>query len=148
MGQNTSKYCSRIIVGHVHANGQGWTQRVCLRGGGGGGALQAKDLNQVAQAVSGGEYERGWRGRLIGGGRGELPRKFFKIYVSENAFQANLKPSFPYSITSILSKVRHSKPRGGGGTLIFSYIHRLGIFFWGVGIQNLKFRYFGGFSEK
>ena len=48
-------------------------------------------------------------------GSEELPRLFFKIYVSENAFQAILKPSFPYSITSILSKVRHSNPRGGGG---------------------------------
>ena len=67
------------------------------------------------------------------GGSGELPRIFFKIYVSENAFQAILKPSFPYSITSILSKVRHSNPRGGGGgggTLIFSYIRRLRLFFF------------------
>ena len=31
-----------------------------------------------------------------------------KIYVSENAFQAILKPIFPHSITSILSEVRHS----------------------------------------
>ena len=36
------------------------------------------------------------------------PEFFFKIYVSENAFQAILKLIFPYSITSILSKVRHS----------------------------------------
>ena len=42
------------------------------------------------------------------GGSGGLPRKIFKIFVSENAFQAILKPIFPYSITSILSKVRHS----------------------------------------
>ena len=56
----------------------------------------------------------GGRGSLEGG-LGELPRNFFKIYVSENAFQAILKPSFPYSITLILSKVRHSNPRGGGG---------------------------------
>ena len=55
-------------------------------------------------------------GRLIEGGvRGSSPEFFFKIYVSENAFQAILKPSFPFSITSILSKVRHSNPRGGGG---------------------------------
>ena len=38
----------------------------------------------------------------------ELRGHFYKIYVSENAFQAILKPIFPYSITSILSKVRHS----------------------------------------
>ena len=30
------------------------------------------------------------------------------IYFSENAFQAILEPIFPYSITSILSRVRHS----------------------------------------
>ena len=45
----------------------------------------------------------------VGGGGGS-PGKFFKIYLSENAFQAILKPIFPYSITSILSKVRHSTP--------------------------------------
>ena len=37
-----------------------------------------------------------------------LPGIFFKIYVSENAFQAILKAIFSCSITSILSKVRHS----------------------------------------
>ena len=50
---------------------------------------------------------------------------FFKIYVSENAFQAILKPIFSYSITSIL-RVRHSNPRGGGGvggTLILLYVY-------------------------
>ena len=37
-------------------------------------------------------------------------------------------------------------PRGGGGgTLIFSYIRRLGPFFGG---QNFEFQYFFGFSEK
>ena len=41
---------------------------------------------------------------------GPTPGIFLKIYVSENAFQAILKPLFPYSITSILSKVRHSNP--------------------------------------
>ena len=39
---------------------------------------------------------------------GPPPEFFIKIYVSENAFQAILKPIFPYSITSILIKVRHS----------------------------------------
>ena len=38
-----------------------------------------------------------------------LPWNVLKIYVSESAFQAILKPIFPYSITSILSKIRHSK---------------------------------------
>ena len=36
-------------------------------------------------------------------------------------------------------------PGGWGGTLIFSYIHRLGSFF---GVQNFEFNYFLGFSEK
>ena len=39
----------------------------------------------------------------------------------------------------------HLPPGGGGGTLIFSCIHRLGSFF---GVQNFKFQYFFGFSEK
>ena len=34
---------------------------------------------------------------------------------------------------------------GGGGTLIFSYIRRLGSF---LGVQHLKFQYFWRFSEK
>ena len=38
------------------------------------------------------------------------------------------------------------KPQGGGGgTLIFSHIRRLGPFF---GVQNSEFQYFLGFSEK
>ena len=66
----------------------------------------------------------GWSPPLIGGGPGVLPRIFFlKIYVSENAFQAILKPIFSYSITAILSKVRHSNPGGGGVTLILSYVY-------------------------
>ena len=36
-------------------------------------------------------------------------------------------------------------PGGGGGTLIFSYIRRLGPF---LGVQNSEFQYFFGFSEK
>ena len=34
---------------------------------------------------------------------------------------------------------------GGGGTLIFSHIRRLGPFFW---VQNSEFKYFLGFSKK
>ena len=34
---------------------------------------------------------------------------------------------------------------GGGGTLIFSYIRRLGSFF---GVQHFEFQYSLGFSEK
>ena len=56
-------------------------------GGGGEGALKA---------------ERSHLGRLT------FPRFFFNFYVSENAFQAILKPIFPYSIISIFSRVRHS----------------------------------------
>ena len=63
--------------------------------------------------------------RLLEGGRGDLPQKYFIIYVSGNAFQAILKPFFPYSITSILRKVRHSNPRGwGGGGYSDIFIHR------------------------
>ena len=47
------------------------------------------------------------RGKSMRMGVGPPPEKM-KIYVSENAFQAILKPIFPYSITTILSKVRHS----------------------------------------
>ena len=87
-----------------------------------------------------------WRGV-----RGSSPGIFFKNYGSENAFQAILKPSFPYSITSIISKIRHSNPRvggGGGGTLIFSYICRLGLFyFFGVGSNFLNFYIFWGFQK-
>ena len=35
--------------------------------------------------------------------------------------------------------------QGGGGTLIFACIRRLGSFF---GVQNFEFQYFSGFSEK
>ena len=35
--------------------------------------------------------------------------------------------------------------QGVGGTLIFSHIRRLGLFFW---VQNSEFQYFWGFSEK
>ena len=49
--------------------------------------------------MSGGEYERGVATRSL---------EFFLIYVSENAFQAILKHIFPYLITPILSKIRHS----------------------------------------
>ena len=54
----------------------------------------------------------------------------------ENAFQAILKPIFSYSMTSILSKVRHSNPMGG--TLILSYVYVGSGYFFGGG--GLKFR--------
>ena len=97
-----------------------------------GGALQVEDFNREAQAVSRGEYERGgtsahWRGVC-----GSSPGNFLKSKSLRMHSQAILKPFFPYSITSILSKVRHSNPPGGGGgTLIFSSIRRLGLFLGG-----------------
>ena len=85
------------------------------------------------------------------GGPGELPLKFFKIYVSENAFQAILKPFLPYYITSILSKVRHSNLRGGGGggwgKRILWYFHTYvdsAIF---GGYKILNFNIFWGFQK-
>ena len=42
--------------------------------------------------------------------------------------------------------MQHYLALGGGGvTLIFSHIRRLGPFFW---VQNSEFQYFLGFSEK
>ena len=79
-----------------------------LPGAGGGGALKAEGLNRAARGR--GEYERGVEPPSHIGDSEGLSRKYFKIYVSENAFQAILSPFFPYSINSILSKVyRHSK---------------------------------------
>ena len=93
--------------------------------------------------ASGASRERGesMRGggtsRLLEGVRRCSPGFFFfKIYVSEKAFQAILKPIFSYSITSIFSKVRHSNPRGGGGySDTFICIRRLGLFLGGVKIS-------------
>ena len=56
------------------------------------GALQAKANG--ASREWGESMRGGWNPWLIGGGPGELPWNFFKIYVSENAFQAFLKPLF------------------------------------------------------
>ena len=43
--------------------------------------------------------------------------------------------------------MEQTSPEGGGegGTLIFSHIRRLGLFFW---VQNSEFHFFGGVSEK
>ena len=38
-----------------------------------------------------------------------------------------------------------SDPQGWGGTLIVSYMCRLGSFYW---VQNFEVQYFWGFSEK
>ena len=79
---------------------------------GGGGGTSSPKLEPSGACRQRGESMSGGGGSLEGGS-GDFPRNFFKIYVSENAFQAILKPSFPYSITSILSKVRHLNPMGG-----------------------------------
>ena len=42
-------------------------------------------------------------------------------------------------------KIQDGGVVGGGGTLIVSYIRRLGSFF---GVQNFKFQYFLGFFRK
>ena len=76
----------------------------------GGGEVKAEVLNGEAKTTMG-----GGGGSMRGGlpfsfwGVWGLPWNVLKIYVSESAFQAILKPIFPYSITSILSKFRHSK---------------------------------------
>ena len=100
-------------------------------GGGGGGGTSSRRLEQSG---AGRERGRGSPCSLEGGVRGRSPGNFFKIYVSANAFQAILKPLFPYSITSVLSKVRHSNP--SGVLPIFSHIRRRKLFF---GVQNFEF---------
>ena len=80
---NTTKYM------HKKAGSRG----VFTRGGGG---TESQRLVPTAQAATWGQYERG------------IKPLFNKIFVSENAFQGIEKPIFPYSITSILSKVVHS----------------------------------------
>ena len=139
-GQGQKKF----DVAHPICVSQGWTQRGCLQGCTSSQGLEPSGSSrEQGESMRGAMMEAHWRG-VRGGG---LPQKFFKIYVSENAFQAILKPSFPYSITSILSKVRHSNPRGGG-TLIFSYTRRLRlIFFGGRGVKILNFDIFGGFQK-
>ena len=49
------------------------------------------------------------------------------------------------TITKIPTRVLAPRVGGGRGALIFSYIRRLGSFFW---VQNCEFQYFWGFSEK
>ena len=60
------------------------------------GALEAEVLNRAAKAARGeGESMRGGLNPLsLGGPGGASAGKFCKIYVSENAFQAILKPFF------------------------------------------------------
>ena len=70
--------------------------------------MKAEVLNGEAKTTMGGGSMRGGLPFSFWGVWG-LPWNVLKIYVSESAFQAILKPIFPYSITSILSKIRHSK---------------------------------------
>ena len=78
--------------------------------GEGGGGTESRGLEPSGESCEGESMRGGGVNPLfIRGIRGGLPRIFFKnLCVSENAFQAILKPIFPYFITSILSKVRHS----------------------------------------
>ena len=70
------------------------------------GGTESRSLEPRGESRKGRDSMRGVYPPLIRGGRG--PGKFFKIYVSERAFQSILKPIFPYSLTSILNKVRQS----------------------------------------
>ena len=95
-------------------------------GGGGGGGKGGTSSQRLEPSGASSEWGESMRGGLkpplIRGGTGDLPRNFLKICVSENAFRAILNPIFPYSITSILSKVRHSN------TLFLTIILHLGKF--------------------
>ena len=118
---------------------QGWTQRGCLREGTSIPKLEPRGASR--ERGGGGSMSRG------GGSGGSVPRFFFKIYVSENAFQAILKLSFSYSITTTLSKVRHSNP---GGVYSDIFIHTYigsGYFFVGGGSNFLNFDIFWGFQK-
>ena len=70
------------------------------------GGTESRSLEPHGKSREGGEYERGVEPAPLF--RRPPPENLFKIYVSESAFQAMLKPFSPYSITSILSEVRHS----------------------------------------
>ena len=62
--------------------------RVCVYGGALQARLEPSGASGEGGCMRGVEGEAHWR--VVGG---ELPRIFFKIYVSQNAFQAILKPS-------------------------------------------------------
>ena len=50
----------------------------------------------------------------------------------------------PFGSNCFSREARSQGGGGGGGTLIFSHIHRLGLFFW---VQNFEFNIFGGFQK-
>ena len=65
-----------------------------------------------------------------------------------NQYQARINVSCSRTTTQHLTPVRLEPAApggGGGGTLMFSHIRRLGPFFW---VQNSEFQYYFGFSEK
>ena len=131
--------CGRQIVfnGKRVSHDRAGSRGVIYEGGGGGGTSSRRLGPSGASRERGEEALAHWRGV-----RGFSPGFFFKIYVSENAFQAILKPFFPYSITSVLSKVRHSNPRG-----VLRYFHTYvgASYFWGFKILN--FDIFWGFQK-
>ena len=59
--------------------------------------------------------------------------------------RAQLITNDNYAFKQLSEPVVQKPEGGGGGTLVFSYISRLGSFF---GVQNFEFQYFLGFSEK
>ena len=77
-----------------------------------GGGTESRLLEPSGASRERGESRRGGLTPfLLEGGLGVAPPEFFfKIYVSENTFQAILKPIFPYSITSILSRLDTQTP--------------------------------------
>ena len=58
---------------------------------------------------------------------------------------SKLTKSLKKGLVFVLPSVEKSLCTPQGGTLIFSYIRRLGSFFF---VQNFEFQYFLGFSEK
>ena len=81
--------------------------------------------------------------------KGELHNWHLQVFRLSPSVQAVLEYAFSNKYTHRLTlnwlKGDSLEPRGGGGTLIFSHLRRLGPFF---GVQNFAFQYFLGFSEK
>ena len=74
-------------------------------------------------------------------------RKYF-VQVCCHLAKLHTETNFKFSAaTKSENKARYmsSVAQRGGGTLIISYIHRLGSF---LGVQIFEFQYFWGFSEK
>ena len=71
----------------------GWFTRAGPRDVVAGGGTKSRSLEPSGESREG-EYEMGDEPPVIREFRGAFHGKFFKIYVSENAFQAILKPIF------------------------------------------------------